>query len=480
MSNQASTTKGALKETFVVGQTSQGLEVRGTLLKLTRFAAAFELYGPGAVLRLSEVLSNFRITLQDRAIYVGRAVVRGLIDTGPTFVCEVTLDETAWQDLAFEAAMARDGRLGGQFTDFLEEWQKAYQVRSEYKVIVADMQTFLAGLRLWLQQVELGINAELKTDRAHLEQAAAEAIALKVVPCINTFFEKFETFTSTLPDDVLPAHRNYMRRQLHPQVLCSPFAYRTFSKPLGYAGDYEMVNMILRNGWEGDSLFAKVVNMWFLRQPPAQAHRNRIAYLADRLQDETLRARHLGRTARIFNLACGPAHEVQHFLRESLASESAAFTLLDFNAETLQHVEAALTAAKAQSGRRTPLTYVHKSVHQILKESGRADRRPAGEPYDFVYCAGLFDYLSDQVCRRLMDIMYGWLAPGGLLVATNVEPSNPLRHGMEHLLDWHLIYRTGPEIEQLRPQQAHPDQARVLADATGTNVFLEVRKPAHG
>jgi extracellular factor (EF) 3-hydroxypalmitic acid methyl ester biosynthesis protein len=220
--------------------------------------------------------------------------------------------------------------------------------------------------------------------------------------------------------------------------------------------------------------------MWFLRQPPAQAHRNRVAYLTDRLQDETLRARHCGRAARVFNLACGPAHEVQQFLRESPASQSATVTLLDFNDETLQHVEAALAAAKTQSGRRTPLTYVHKSVHQLLKESGRVDRRPAEEAYDFVYCAGLFDYLSDQVCRRLMELLYGWLAPGGLLVATNVEPSNPLRNGMEHLLDWHLIYRTGAELVRLRPQEAHLDQVRVLADATGTNVFLEVRKPSHG
>lgn len=480
MSNQASTTKTALKETFIAGQTSQGLEVRGTLLKLTRFAAAFELYGPGDVLRLSEVLGSFHIAVRGRTIYAGRAVVRSLVETGPTLVCEAMLDETAWQDLDFDAAMPRDGRLAGCFASFLEEWQKAYLVRPEYKVIVADMQSFLADLRLWLQQVELGIRAEPEADQGKVEQAAAEAIAQKVVPCINTLFEQFENFAGALPGDSLPAHHNFMRRLLHPLVLCAPFAHRTFHKPLGYAGDYEMVNMILRNTWEGDSFFAKIVNMWFLRQPPAQAHRNRIAYLSDRLRDETLRTRPLGHAARIFNLACGPAHEVQQFLRESTLSQSAAFTLLDFNEETLRHVQAALAPVKAQSGRRTPLEYVHKSVHQLLKESGRAAQRPAEGMYDFVYCAGLFDYLSDQVCRRLMEMMYGWLAPAGLLVATNVEPSNPLRNGMEHLLDWHLIYRTGAEMVGLRPQEAHPDQVRVLADATGTNVFLEVRKPSHG
>ncbi|HEY9175251.1 MAG TPA: class I SAM-dependent methyltransferase [Verrucomicrobiae bacterium] len=468
------------KESLVLFRASRDVELRGRPLQLTRFAVAFELYGAADELRLSESLRCFRIMVRGRTLYAGRAVVRSLVETGPALVCEAALDETAWRDLEFTAAMAWDGRLSEQFGFFLEEWQKAYLVRPEYKVIIADMQTFFADLRLWLQQVELGIRAEPEADRAQLELAAAEAVAARTVPCVNTLFEQFESFAGSLPSESLPAHRSYMRRQLHPLVLCSPFAHRTFYKPLGYAGDYEMVNMILRNGWEGDSIFAKVINTWFLRQPPAQAHRNRIAYLTDRLQDESLRVRRAGRLARIFNLACGPAHEVQRFINDSALSESAAFTLLDFNDETLRYVQTILDTIKTRTGRRTPVTYIHKSVNQLLKESVRPARQSTQETYDFVYCAGLFDYLSDQVCRRLMDLMYAWLEPGGLLVATNVEPANPLRNGMEHLLDWHLIYRTGPELAQLRPREAAPDQVRSFADATGANVFLEVRKLPHG
>ena len=54
-------------------------------------------------------------------------------------------------------------------------------------------------------------------------------------------------------------------------LLSSPFLYRAYQKPLGYAGDYEMVNMIARDPYEGGSLFAKVVNLWFLSQWPARA-----------------------------------------------------------------------------------------------------------------------------------------------------------------------------------------------------------------
>src|SRR5436309_7141006 len=128
-----------------------------------------------------------------------------------------------------------------------------------------------------------------------------------------------------------------MQRQLHPLVLCAPFVYRTYSKPLGYAGDYEMVNMITRNPCEGGSLFAKLVNAWFLAQPPAQAHRHRLDYLVQKLTEETARVSAEGRLARIFNLGCGPAVEVQRFLESKDFSDRASFTLLDFNEETLQH-----------------------------------------------------------------------------------------------------------------------------------------------
>ncbi len=332
-------------------------------------------------------------------------------------------------------------------------------------------------LQLWLDQLELSVRSSPSADRLRIERELAEEAAQPVIGAMNALFEQFETVASRLPDELKPAHRSYMRRQLHSWVLCAPFAHRAFYKPLGYAGDYELVNMMARNAPEGASLFAKVINTWFVRQPPAQAHRNRICYLVDRLATETARVNAVGRDLRVFNVACGPAQEVQKFLVEQPISGRTHITLLDFNEETLQFTRDALNHEMAQHGRVAPVQFVRKSVQNILKESGRTIERSAKGQYDLVYCAGLFDYLSDQICRRLMNIMYAWLAPGGLLIATNVEPSNPLRHGMEHLLDWHLIYRTGSQMGSLKPQEADPDSVCVRCDDTGVNVFIEVRKP---
>jgi extracellular factor (EF) 3-hydroxypalmitic acid methyl ester biosynthesis protein len=96
--------------------------------------------------------------------------------------------------------------------------------------------------------------------------------------------------------------------------------------------------------------------------------------------------------------------------------------------------------------------------------------------YDMIYCAGIFDYLSDRICKRLMNIFYSMLEPGGLLVATNVDASNPSRNGMEYLLEWHLTYRSVEQLKALVPDQSPAGSAHIRSDETGVNHYIEVRK----
>ena len=297
------------------------------------------------------------------------------------------------------------------------------------------------------------------------------------MPPLASLFERFEEACKSIEPDLRPAHRYYVKRQLHPLVLCAPFMYRTFQKPLGYAGDYEMVNMMVRDACEGASIFAKILNIFFLNTPPVVAHRNRIESLHASLVEETCRAQRQGRTARVFNLGCGPAKEIQDFLSQSDLSDKAQFTLMDFSDETLGHTEAVMSGLTRKHNRSTPIQFVRKSVAQLLKEANKPMSPYASANYDLVYCAGLFDYLEDHVCERLMNVFYGMLAPGGLLLATNVDQSNPNRNWMEYCVDWNLIHRNHKHLASLRPRGAAPDDVRVVAEPSGVNIFIHVRKP---
>ena len=471
-----------VKESLVTFQTAEGLELRGAPTRVTRHAAVFELYNPNVVPRLSEVLGEFKIVLRDRTIYSGRAVVRNVVDAGLNVVCEVTLNEVHWMDVDLGVLSQRDGRLTEEFKSFLEEWQKLYKVLPEFKIVIADMQTFLADLQIWLEQIELGIRSSPARDRLEMEQHIARQLGQSIVPAFDALHERLEALSEQIDEDLRPVHRSFSKRQLHPLMLCSPFAYRAYHKPLGYAGDYEMVNMIVRDPYEGASLFAKMVNLWFLSQWPSKAHRNRLAYLGERLQTETLRATRTRQgQARIFNFACGPAIEAQQFLRNSSLSDCAELTFADFNRETIEHTSKAINTIKKELERRATLHFHKKSVQHLLRE-GLKPVVSGGNPkqeYDFIYCAGLFDYLSDHTCKQLTEIFYNWLAPEGLLVITNVDNYRPFRHMLEFVLDWHLIYRDAQGSAALIPEGAPADLRRVTKDATGVNVFIEVRKPSH-
>src|SRR6267378_334976 len=158
-----------VKDSLVVCHNNQGVEVRASLARLTRYRAVFEIYNPGLVLRLSEVLTEFKIIIRDRTIYSGRATVSNLMNVGTALVCEAKLDEASFS-IASLSPLEATNRLHEGFGDFLNQWQKVYKVLPEFKVVVADMQTFLADLRLWLEQLELEIRADPARNRLEREQ----------------------------------------------------------------------------------------------------------------------------------------------------------------------------------------------------------------------------------------------------------------------------------------------------------------------
>ena len=188
-------------------------------------------------------------------------------------------------------------------------------------------------------------------------------------------------------------------------VLSSPFAYRAFHKHLGYAGDYEMVNMVRDPCGEDLCLASTGLSRPLSHRPQP-----------DQLSLQALRRKpgkaQAGKRTRILNLGCGPAHEIQRFLKNEDVSDLCDLTLLDFNAETIEQTEKVLNRVRTQSGRVTPINLMQRSVHQLLRQATTGDTDLQWESYDFVYCAGLFDYLSQRVCRRLNDLFVRLLAPG--------------------------------------------------------------------
>lgn len=275
---------------------------------------------------------------------------------------------------------------------------------------------------------------------------------------------------------VSPEERKQMmlpaQEALHPLVMQSPFARRSYEKPMGYPGDYGMVNQILGDPFDGDSEFAQLLNYGLLQTDVAQGHRNRISVLQSVLSSYAESAAAHGRQFRVLSIGCGPAEETFRFLRSDRNAHAADFSLLDFSRETLDWTKArldALQVALPDTAGLARVRYIEDSVYNLAK------RKPelVQAEYDLVICAGLFDYLTDRLCRRVMEVGAKSLLPGGTLLVTNVSQCRD-SFFMSNVMEWDLIYRTGDELRALLPQ-GEQFTHNVYAESTGTNVVAETR-----
>jgi extracellular factor (EF) 3-hydroxypalmitic acid methyl ester biosynthesis protein len=459
-------------DTEVTFHTADGQEMSARITRLTRHVATFEAADFSAVWRASEVLANFKITAGSRVIYFGRAVVGNVLHTGDSFLCEAKLDDLGAETAFFLPATGLDENLPEAYETFFRAWQNNYRVSPEFKVLVADVESYLTGVRHWLEQLEFGLKES--GTRAAQERVILETVAPRVIAAFNSQHERFEEMINALPPEARGAHQDFVRRHWHKLFLGSPFGHRTYHKPIGYAGDYEMMNMIYRNQPEGLSLYEKLIHLLLVSQWPAKSVRNRVEHLGENILNETARATRAGKTGRILNVGCGPAQEIQDFLRDSQLSNRADFMLIDFNEETLLHAGRKLVEAKRQFARRTDIRTEQISVYELLKRTQR--RSAAPEKFDLIYCAGLFDYLAPDTSRALMELWYDSLSPGGLMLVANMTDLKPFRHFIEFVLDWQLIYRNSREFLSLVPERCR-ETTRVIAEPTSVNLFLHIRKP---
>jgi extracellular factor (EF) 3-hydroxypalmitic acid methyl ester biosynthesis protein len=424
-----------------------------------------EIYNPYSIVQVSEVLSELAIKIGTRQVYLGKAVVISLVNTGLTAVVSLTLIDE-WRELSEVADTPAS--VGEEARTFVQDWQERFRIRREYQIVVNEMRAFLAEVSRWVEQVDL--SKSLPREDSKLRPDVFMELAEPVMLRVKHYLDILEAEAVDIEASLAPSHRAFAQTALHPLLLRSPFVHRTFTKPLGYAGDYEMVNQILADPQQGPSTYFQIVNVTFLKAQVAQAHRNRINILVDFLKQLAIQAKAEGRPYRVMNLGCGPAVEIQRFLREFEEPELLEFELIDFSQETLDYAQAQLAEAAKQGGTSLRAQFVHQSVHELIKRPAR--KAAEVRDCDAVYCAGLFDYISDKVCNRLLTYFTTRTRPGGRILATNVHSRNPERlFTMEHLLEWYLIYRDEQQLASTFPEECRDINAYV--DATGVNVFGE-------
>ena len=457
-------------------QAGDGQDVQGSVEHLSRHAVTFELLQSDVVLRASEVLNGFKIIVDGRTIFFGRAIVSNLVSTGTGMKCEVKLTPPESDAAYFTPSAKLSPSTKENYDRFFARWQKEYRIAPEFKILVVDIAAYLTGVRQWLEHEEFSLREANDRQREEMERDLLERTANRVIKGFNVQHERFEELASEIPPDLLGAHQEFVRRHWHRLFLCSPFGQRTFHKPLGHAGDYEIMNMIYRYQPEGRSLYEKLIHLLLVSQWPAISVRNRAEHLKAHLLSETARVAREGRRIRILNVGCGPAKELQDFIQNVPLSNNVDCSLLDFNQETLEHAHSRIATVCRKNSCRARFSTTNVSVHQLLRRAVRRGDLGLDGPFDMIYSAGLFDYLADSTSRELVNLFYSNLRPGGLAVVANMDDSKPFRRFIEFVLDWQLIYRTPSEIRRFAPDQTEGAH-QILGEDVFGNLFLHLRKP---
>ncbi|HXW44951.1 MAG TPA: class I SAM-dependent methyltransferase [Streptosporangiaceae bacterium] len=260
----------------------------------------------------------------------------------------------------------------------------------------------------------------------------------------------------------------YFHERFGPLVDLSPFAARCFHKPLGYAGDFEMMNMVYRNESVGRSLFGRSLSRIVLDSDAARAVRNRTDYLTAKIEAAVARAAP-DQPARILSVAAGPAMEIQRILQRDaamLAADRAEIVLLDQDAGALDHATGQIRALAAAAGVKVKLRCINTSIRTVIADGLHGS-------YDLVYSAGLFDYLRDRTARAAGARIVEALAPGGTAVIGNFAVANPTRPLMELVLDWALIHRSPDDLRCLFGDLGNG--MTIEREAAGVNLFAVIR-----
>lgn len=360
---------------------------------------------------------------------------------------------------------------------FLESRKVLHPISPSFRMLVSNLCLFLSEMKQKLDAEQSTFRSENEDRRRSL---VAESLAL-AEGAFSSYFDYFILRMNEIVRHFTPyehhLHRNYFQHNLHPFLLLSPFVKRAYSKPLGYPGDYEMMNMLYGNHDQGESLFARLVNRYCCQVTAARSVIHRAPYILEKIDHTIDRASRHKESVSLTSIGCGPAREIQELIKMNPMSDPCRVTLIDTEQEALRHCRVKIGELKEATQSRINVCFLNKSIHQLILDPYMLNQL-IGQ--DLIYAMGLFDYLPTHIAKRLLQKLYGLLSEKGELIIGNIDSSCDSRYFMEYVAEWYLLYRTPEEMMRLAEGISVPVRTFVEKDETGAQLYLSITKDTAG
>lgn len=245
-------------------------------------------------------------------------------------------------------------------------------------------------------------------------------------------------------------------RSLGPVYLETTILGHVFSRPYGYAGDFETIEAFYRNTVSSDPRCARW-DRYVQDQAVARTVRNRRDYFKTLVKNAALQN---GGRLDVLDLGSGPCRDVSEFLDEN-PDLDVHFTCVDQDRRAIAY------AANVCARHPSRVEFVEANIFRF--KSPRT--------YGLVWSAGVMDYLDQRSAVLFLHTALASAAPGAEVVIGNFSPDNPSRNHIEVLARWYLHHRSPRELLALGENAGLPlSGLRLGMESEGINLFLHARK----
>lgn len=259
------------------------------------------------------------------------------------------------------------------------------------------------------------------------QQAPVGQIMLRLFNGMNAIRNRY---SPKIWEQLIPIAQNHAVARLCHE---DPFTRWSFEKPRGYSGDAGLLDFIYAHPsvqplLDAASPLGKEIHGYVSQAPACVAVRERRDLLAQ-LVDDAASSR--GGEAEILTIASGHLREgaMSQALKDKTIKR---WIALDQDPLSVGAVasEFAGTAVEAVNG----------SVGTILK------RAQVLGTFDFIYAAGLYDYLADEVAIKLTQRCLQMLKQNGTFLFANFADVIPDDGYMETFMNWALLLRSEEDM----------------------------------
>ncbi|HCT84966.1 MAG TPA: hypothetical protein DF296_07165 [Candidatus Margulisbacteria bacterium] len=279
-----------------------------------------------------------------------------------------------------------------------------------------------------------------------------EATVPKIHKNISQYHKSLEKFYCNASLNDRPEFKKIYRGLLNPYWKMGSITNRVITKPNGYDGDYMVMQYMYDNKFEGTNNFGKLLHKYVVNDRSSMSVRLRKKYFIKKINQLSDEKKDIS----VLAFASGGALEIYELLQTQCPLKRV--ILYDQDKEALDFAKERIEKVNISA----EIITINENIITLLKNKGSL---LDNYKFDYIYCAGLYDYLSDILALRLNKYMTKLLTKDGLYEFGNFTHF-PISFFADIAADWRLILRTKDDLEKLIPQSNKQHSFFKMGDQT--------------